>query len=271
MAEENSINSLKGKNRWSLHGMNALVTGGSRGIGHAIVEELVGFGASVHTCARNETELNESLRRWRDLGLPVTGSTCDVSSRAERERLMERVQEVFDGKLDILVNNAGIAKLKAAEEVTAEEFSQIMGTNFESAYHLSQLAHPLMKNSGGGNIIFISSIAGAVVGPSLSIYSATKGAMNQVTKNLACEWAKDNIRINCVAPGFVETVLAKPILDDKRYNGVTRRVPLRRIGQPEEISSMVAFLCLPAASYVTGQTIFVDGGITVNGFYPEHV
>ncbi|KAK1280551.1 hypothetical protein QJS04_geneDACA014301 [Acorus gramineus] len=269
MAEENS---LKGKNRWSLHGMNALVTGGSRGIGHAIVEELVGFGASVHTCARNETNLNESLRRWRDLGLPVTGSTCDVSSRAERERLMERVQEVFDGKLDILVNNVGTGKMKPAEEFTAEEYSQIMTTNFESAYHLSQLSHPLMKkNSGGGNIVFISSIAGAVAGPSMSIYAATKGAMNQVTKNLACEWAKANIRVNCVAPGFIDTLLAKPFLDDEGNKWITGRVPLRRVGQTEEISSVVAFLCLPAASYITGQTIFVDGGTTVNGFYPEHV
>ncbi|KAK1305343.1 hypothetical protein QJS10_CPB11g01719 [Acorus calamus] len=266
MAEENS---LKGKNRWSLHGMNALVTGGSRGIGHAIVEELVGFGASVHTCARNETDLNESLRRWRDLGLSVTGSTCDVSSRAERERLMERVKEVFDGKLDILVNNAGTSIMKPAEEVTAEEFSHIMTTNFESAYHLSQLSHPLMKNLRGGNIVFISSIASAVAGPAVSIYAATKGAMNQVAKNLACEWAKANIRVNCVAPGFVDTPLNSPAMEDNKW--LIGRVPLRRVGRSEEISSVVAFLCLPAASYITGQTIFVDGGTTVNGFYPAYV
>ncbi|KAK1279880.1 hypothetical protein QJS04_geneDACA014294 [Acorus gramineus] len=166
---------------------------------------------------------------------------------------MERVQEVFDGKLHILVNNAGTFKMKPAEEVTAEEYSQIMTTNFESSYHLSQLSHPLMKNnSGGGNIVFISSIAGAVAGPSMSIYAATKGAMNQVTKNLACEWAKANIRVNCVAPGFIDTLLAKPFLEDEGNKWITSQVPLKRVGQSEEISSVVAIHCLPAASYITG-------------------
>ncbi|KAK1323740.1 hypothetical protein QJS10_CPA02g00242 [Acorus calamus] len=252
--------SFRGRERWSLHGMTALVTGGTRGIGHAIAEELVGHGASVHTCARNETDLNQCLQRWKDLGSQVTGSVCDVSSRADREKLMEMTSSIFHGKLNILVNNAGTAIFKRAEDQTAEDFSSIMATNFESAFHLSQLAHPLLKASGGGTIIFISSIAGTVAGPQLSVYAATKGAMNQVTKNLACEWANDKIRVISVGPGFIKTEI----------EGVISRTPLRRFGEPEEISSIVTFLCMPAASYITGQTINVDGGLTISGFYTQH-
>ncbi|KAK1298930.1 hypothetical protein QJS10_CPB14g00689 [Acorus calamus] len=203
--------SFGGRNRWSLHGMTALVTGGTRGIGHAIIEELVGFGASVHMCARNEFDLNECLQRWKFLGSPVSGSVCDLSSPAEREKLMERVSSIFHGKLNILVNNAGTEILKNAEAQTAEDVSKVMTTNFESYFHLSQLAHPLLKESGQGTIIYNSSIAAAVAGPQLSIYAASKGAVNQLTKDLACEWAKDKIRVISVAPGFIKTLLSEPV------------------------------------------------------------
>ncbi|KAK9289684.1 hypothetical protein L1049_007842 [Liquidambar formosana] len=185
--------------------MTALVTGGSRGIGHAIVEELARFGAVVHTCSRNQTELNERLQEWESKGLTVTGSVCDLISRADREKLMETVSSAFHGKLNILVNNAGIAIELEPTQYTAGDFSTVMGTNFEWGYHLCQLAHPLLKASGNGSIVFISSVAGVIALPCLSVYAASKGAMNQVTKNLACEWAKDSIRTNAAAPSFTRT------------------------------------------------------------------
>ncbi|KAK1265742.1 Tropinone reductase 1 [Acorus gramineus] len=263
MTEENTSIFKGDTNKWSLSGMTALVTGGARGIGHAIVEELVGLGASVYTCNRDETELNESLRRWKALGHPVTASVCDVTSRTERERLMMRVSATFDRKLDILVNNVGTAMICPAEDICAEEYSLIMATNFESGFHFSQLAYPLMRQSGKGNIVFISSAASVVVVPSLCLYASTKRALNQTTKNLAFEWAKDNIRVNCVAPGFVETVLTKKVIKDEYRTKIISETPLRRPGKAEEISSVVAFLCMPAASYITGQTIFVDGGFSL--------
>lgn len=192
---------------WSLKGMTALVTGGTKGIGYAIVEELAGFGATVHTCSRNDDELNECIHGWKMKGFQVSGSVCDVSSRAEREKLMEKVSSQFGGKLNALINNAGTNIWKPTVEYSAEELSTQVATNFESAYHLCQLAHPLLKVSGAGSIVFISSVAGVVALNVGSIYGATKGALNQLTKDLACEWAKDNIRSNSVAPWFIRTPL----------------------------------------------------------------
>ncbi|KAK9673906.1 hypothetical protein RND81_12G197700 [Saponaria officinalis] len=257
-------------NRWSLQGTTALVTGGTKGIGHSIVEELVGLGARVHTCARNETELDACLLDWKSKGLPVTGSVCDVSSRPQREKLMETVNSTFEGKLNILVNNAGgVSDGQPTATCTEEHYSYVMSTNFESAYHLSQLAYPLFKASTTRNIIFISSIGSIMAFDVGSLYGPAKGAMNQLVENLACEWANDNIRVNGVAPGVILTPLTQQVYsNDEMRNAFNARIPLGRFGLPNEISSVVAFLCLPAASYLTGQTVVVDGGFTVNAFLP---
>lgn len=257
------------RHRWSLHGMTALVTGGTRGIGRAIVEELVGLGAEVHTCARNAIELDKCLSEWRNEGLRVTGSVCDVSDRRQREDLAGDVSSVFNGKLNILVNNVGTNIRKPMIEFTSEEFSTLVATNFESVFHLSQLAHPLLKSSGQGSVVFISSVSGIVSLKSMSLQGATKGAISQLTRNLACEWAKDNIRSNAVAPWYIKTSMVEKVLSSDAYlEEVYSRTPLGRLGEPTEVSSVVAFLCLPASSYITGQVICVDGGMSVNGFCP---
>ncbi|CAH8383343.1 unnamed protein product [Eruca vesicaria subsp. sativa] len=258
--------SLRDKPRWNLGGMTALVTGGTKGLGESVVKELAFMGARVHTCARDETQLQESLHEWQANGFQVTTSVCDVSSPDQREKLMETVSSVFQGKLNIFVSNVGTGLVKPTIECTSEEFSFIMATNLESTFHLAQLAHPLLKTSGSGNIVLMSSVAGVVNLSRTSIYGATKGAMNQLARNLACEWASDNIRVNSVCPWFIKTPATKDFLSGEVKEKVENVTPLGRVGEANEVSSLVAFLCFPAASYITGQTICVDGGFTINGF-----
>ena len=235
----------------------------------AIVEELAGFGVRVHTCARGDADLQECLRRWGADGrlARVTGTACDVAVGADRERLVAAAREELGGRLDILVNNAGQTMFRPATETTAEDYARLMATNLESCFHLAQLAHPLLvaaASSGGGDsssVVNVSSIGGIVSYPALSVYSATKGAMNQLTRSLAVEWAKDNVRVNCVAPGGVRTDIAGS--SGIKLDPEVARVPLHRMGEPEEIALLVAFLCMPAASYITGQVICADGGRTI--------
>ncbi|WCJ20464.1 NAD(P)-binding Rossmann-fold superfamily protein [Euphorbia peplus] len=258
-------------NRWNLHGKTALVTGGTRGIGRAIVEELVALGARVHTCSRNENQLHNCLHQWNESGFEISGSLCDVSIAQQRELLMETASSLFHGSLNILVNNVGTNIRKPMEEFMPEEFSTLMTTNFESGFHLSQLAYPLLKSSGEGSVVFTSSVSGFVSLKNMSVHGATKGAINQLTKSLACEWAKDNIRSNAVAPWYIKTSMVEQVLKNEAYlEEIYSRTPLRRLGEAREVSSVVAFLCLPASSYITGQIICVDGGMSVNGFFPTH-
>ncbi|KAI4323887.1 hypothetical protein L6164_023461 [Bauhinia variegata] len=252
--------------RWSLQGMTALVTGGTKGIGYAIVEESAEQGARVHNCARNEAELNECLLKWATKGYQVTVSVCDMTSRPQREELIAKVSSLFNGTLNILINNVGTTIKKQTIDYTAEDFSYLLNVNLESAYHMSQLAHPFLKASGNASIVFVSSVAGVASVKVGSIYSAAKGALNQLTKYLACKWAKDNIRSNCVAPNMIKTPLAESVVkdDSSLLEAFITRTPLGRIGETNEVSSLVAFLCFPEPSYISGQIICVDGGLTVN-------
>nr|GLL26834.1 tropinone reductase homolog [Ipomoea trifida] len=253
--------------RWSLQGITALVTGGTRGLGHATVEEFASLGATVYTCARNQKELDECLKSWKDKGYCVFGSTCDILQPSEREHLVQLVYKQFDGKLNILVNNVARLITKSALDYDAQDFSDTVGTMLEASFHLSQLAHPLLKASGNGSIVFISACASLVYIPVHTIYAASKGAINSLTSNLACEWANDNIRVNAIAPWAMRTSFTEAAKEEhgELLETMIQRTPQHRLAEPREISAAVAFLCFPAASFITGQVICVDGGATVYG------
>ncbi|QIX61294.1 SDR family oxidoreductase [Hymenobacter sp. BT18] len=253
-------------NRWHLRGKVALVTGASKGIGAAVAEELLQLGAVVVAAARNPAPLREQVQRWQQLGFPAHAVEADVSRPDGRAQALAAVA-ALGSPLHILVNNVGTNIRKATVDYTPAEYQQLMATNLESVFGMCQAAHPLLKAAGSASIVNVGSVAGLTHLRTGAIYGMTKAAMTQLGRNLAVEWAPDGIRVNTVAPWYIRTPLAETVLRNPDYLAqVVARTPMQRIGEPEEVSAAVAFLCLPAASYITGQCLSVDGGFVVNGF-----
>ncbi len=252
--------------RWTLKNKKALVTGGTKGIGLAIVEEFLAHGAEVYVVARNHVELNHVAENYIFEKERLHLSSYDISKPAEREELVSQVKIIWNS-MDILVNNVGTNIRKPALEYTDEEYSKIFNTNLHAAFDLSVKFHPLLKVSGEASIINISSVAGMGHMRTGIVYGMTKAAMNQMTANMAVEWAKDNIRVNAIAPWYIQTPLAEQVLKNKEYlAGILDKTPMKRIGQPNEVASLAAFLAMQASSYITGQCMAVDGGMLANRF-----
>ena len=249
--------------RWKLNGRKALVTGGSKGIGLAVVRELLYFGAEVLSVARNAVDLEASVQEFRAAGLPIHTLSTDVATEVGQAAMLTAIEQNLHG-LDLLVSNVGTNIRKQALDYTEAEIAHIFQTNLFSGFALVRACHPFLKQSGQSRVVFIGSIAGERAIPTGIPYAATKAAMAQITRGLALEWAKDGIRVNTVAPGFIETPLTEPLMTNPEFRrNLDARVPLARPGQPEEIGALVAFLCLPASSYITGQTLIADGGLTI--------
>jgi len=255
--------------RWRLDGQLALVTGGSAGIGRAIAGELLGFGADVLLAARDAAALDATRNELAEdhPDREIHTFVADVADDEQRRELLDWVEDHGDGGLHILVNNAGGNLTKAANDYTEDEWRQIFEINVFSAFELSRYAHPLLTRHAASCIVNVGSVSAMTHVRSGAPYGMSKAAMHQMTRNLAVEWAEDGVRVNCVAPWYIRTRRTSGKLADPDYlDEVLLRTPLGRIGEPEEVAAAVAFLCLPASSYVTGECIAVDGGFLRYGF-----
>lgn len=252
---------------FDLKGKTAVVTGAGRGIGRAIAIGLAEAGANVALLARTEEDLKETSSVIEKLRNKTLVLPTDVTNRDQVHKAISAVRSEW-GKIDILVNNAGMNIRSKALEATDEEWQTIMDTNLKSAFMMSQEAGKVMKEQqSGGKIINIASVAGQVALRTGVVYAATKAALMQMTKVLAMEWGQYGINVNSIGPWYFNTPLTEKLLADEAYvEDILSVTPLKRIGELPELVGPVVFLSSDAGNYVTGQTLFVDGGMTIHGF-----
>ena len=254
--------------RWRLTGQTALITGASKGIGRACAMEFAALGANLLLVGRDEDALDTVASEIADSNdqIRIDTISADVSDGEGRSAVFDRLSDL-NCEVHILVNNVGNNIRRCALEYSDQELGFIFHTNVASAFEMSRMSYSLLKQHGSASIINIASVSGLTHVRTGTAYGMSKAAIVQMTKNLACEWAPDGIRVNCVAPWYIRTQRSEAALTDSEYlEEVLARTPMGRIGEPEEVAAAVAFLALPCASYITGECIAVDGGFSRYGF-----
>ena len=242
-----------------LDGQIALVTGASRGIGRAIALELGRFGATVAGTATTEAGAQAIGEYLAAAGAKGAGFALNVNDAAQSEAVVAAVQKQF-GDISVLVNNAGITRDNLLMRMKDDEWDEIMSTNLKPVFRLSKLVMRAMMKARGGRIINIASVIGAMGNAGQTNYAAAKAGMIGFSKSLAREIGSRNITVNCVAPGFIETDMTRELSEEQR-TALVNQIPLARLGRVEDIAGTVAFLASPAAAYITGATIHVNGGM----------
>ena len=246
-----------------LAGRVALVTGASRGIGHAVALALGAAGAAVACCARSAEQVEATAAEVSGHGGRARGFRLDVTRRNEIDAVVADIGAAL-GPIDILVNNAGITLDKRSVEVTDEEWDDVLATNLTSTFTLARAVAPGMMEQRRGKIINIGSMYGKIGVPRYAAYCASKAAVEALTRSLAVEWARHGIQVNCLAPGYVNTDIPREAMADEKLRTLfLSRVPARRIGEPEEVATLAVYLASAASDFMTGQTVYLDGGQTI--------
>ena len=249
---------------FDLTGKVALITGGNGGIGLGMAQGIASCGASIVISGRNAKKAQAALEALRPFGVKAAFVAADVTHKAECVKLVAETEAQF-GRLDILVNNAGTAIRKMPEDYSEEEWHTVLDTNLTSAFLLSQAAYHAMKRAGGGKMINIGSMMSLFGAPYATPYGSSKGGIVQMTRSLATAWAKDNIQVNAVLPGWIDTDLTKRARQQVSglHERVENRTPAGRWGTPGDMAGIAAFLASPASDFVSGAAIPVDGGYSV--------
>ena len=250
----------------ALAGQVAIVTGASRGLGRSIALALAAAGAAVAVAARSKADLEETAGLVQHAGGRALAIPTDVTSYTEVERLIDATRSTF-GRLDVLVNNSGIAKVQPLVDWRPEDWRTVLDVNLIGVFNGCRAAGPHFIAQSAGKVINISSMLAAVGLPGYTIYSATKGAIIAFTRTLGVEWARHNVQVNAIAPGWIETPMTATMQPGRR-KWVEEHVPQNRYGHTRDIADLAVYLASPASDYVTGQTFPVDGGFLAGNPWP---
>ena len=247
--------------KFSLQGKSGIVTGGGTGLGKGMATAVVQAGAEVLIVGRRKEVLEKTAKELRQFGRPVVPFPADLSKMEDIPRIVDRAVKEF-GKIDFLFNNAGDIRRAPVEEYSEADWDVVIQTNLKGPFFLAQaVAKTMIAAKRPGSIVNTSSLIAFIGGKNVPGYAASKGGINQLTKAMANGWAQYGIRVNAIAPGWFTTDLTEALQKDKeRYKDIVSRIPLGRWGNPEELGGVAVFLASDASSYITGQTIVVDGG-----------
>ena len=247
--------------RFDLRGKVAIVTGGNGGIGLGLARGLADAGANIAVVGRNETKSAAAIADLGQRGVKAIAVTTDVTDQAAVAAMIDRVVKEF-GRIDILINNAGMSIRKPPHELELDEWNKVIDTNLTSAFVCSKLAYPALKASGNGKVINIGSMMSIFGASFATAYAASKGGIVQYTRACANAWAPDNIQVNAILPGWIDTALTRRAREQVQglHDSVLKRTPAARWGVPDDFAGIAVFLAAPASDFVTGAAIAVDGG-----------